>query len=160
MPRAYTADLRERVLLACGQGGLSRAAVAALFRVGESTVHRWLRAWREEGRREAKPHAGGPAAKLDEAARGKLRELVAEADDLTLGEYAARLAERAGPKVSAPTLCRTLKRLGLVRKKRPFGPPSRTAPTSPRLGRRGAPSWPRSIPTGSFSSTRVESTPA
>jgi transposase len=160
MPRAYTADLRGRVLLACGQGGLSRARVAALFRVGESTVHRWLRAWREEGRREAKPHAGGPAAKLDEAAQGKLRELVAEADDLTLGEYAARLAEQADLKVSAPTLCRALERLGLVRKKRRSGPPGRTARTSPRPARRGAPSWPGSGPSGSFSSTRAASTPA
>jgi transposase len=38
MPGAYSADLRERVLRACERGGLSRAAVAAMFAVGETTV--------------------------------------------------------------------------------------------------------------------------
>src|SRR4051812_4774573 len=40
MARAYTADLRERVPLACERGGLSRAGVAALSGVGESTLAR------------------------------------------------------------------------------------------------------------------------
>ena len=92
MPGACTADLRERVLLACGQGGLSRSATAALFRVGGSTVCRWPRAWRQEGRREAKPHAGGPAPRLGAAALGEqLEELVAGHNDRTLAEHAAVL---------------------------------------------------------------------
>jgi transposase len=61
MPGAYSADLRERVLRACERGGPGRAEVAAMFAVGETTVYRWLQAWRAEGRREARPHAGGPA---------------------------------------------------------------------------------------------------
>ena len=69
-----------------------------------------------------------------------------------------RLAERTGVKVSGPTLCRALRRLGLVRKK-PSGPRSRSGPSSPRSGRRGAPSWPRSTRAGSSSSTRAGSTP-
>src|SRR4051794_41789245 len=59
MARAYTAELRDRVLRACERGGLSRARVAALFGVGESTLYRWQQTWRGEGRREARPHAGG-----------------------------------------------------------------------------------------------------
>src|SRR3954449_3584135 len=61
MARAYTAELRDRVLRASERGGLSRARVAALFGVGESTLYRWRRTWQVEGRREAKPHARGPA---------------------------------------------------------------------------------------------------
>jgi transposase len=117
MPGAYSADLRERVLLACEHGRLSRAKLAALFRVGESTVHRWLQTWRMEGRREAKPHAGGPAPRLDAAALDQLRAIVAEANDRTLAEYAAALAERAGVTASGPTVCRALRKLGLPRKK-------------------------------------------
>jgi transposase len=160
MARPYSADLRERVLLACERGRLSRASIAAQFRIGEATVYRWLQEVRAEGRRAAKPHAGGPAARLDEAALGTLRALVQEANDLTLEEHAAQLAERAGPRVSAPTVCRALRRLGLVRKQRRSGRPSRTVPTSPRRARLGAPSWPRSIPPASSSSTRAASTPA
>ena len=117
MGRAYTAELRERVLLTCERGGLSRSRIAELFGVGESTLCRWRQAWRTEGRREAKPPAGGPAPRLDEAALGRLKELVAESNDRTLAEYAASLRERAGVEASGPTVCRALKKLALTRKK-------------------------------------------
>ena len=117
MAGAYSADLRERVLLLGARGRLSRAKIAALFQVAESTVYRWLQAWRSEGRGEAKPHAGGPAPRLDEAALAKLAAIVAEANDLTLAEYAARLLERTGVTASGPTVCRALQKLQLPRKK-------------------------------------------
>src|SRR3954468_5739340 len=123
MARAYTAELRDRVLRACERGGLSRARVAALFGVGESALYRWQQTWRAEGRRGgrarrgARPHAGGPAPRLDEAALDRLKELVAEANDRTLAEYAASLRERAGVEASGPTVCRALRKLGLTRKK-------------------------------------------
>jgi transposase len=119
MPGAYSADLRERVLLACEHGKLSRARIAEVFRVAESTVYRWLQTWRTEARREAKPHAGGPAPRLDAATLGKLETIVAEADDLGLAEYAARLSERTGVAASGPTVCRALRKLRLPRKKDP-----------------------------------------
>ena len=117
MPGAYSADLRQRVLLACEQGRLSRAKVARLFQVAESTVYRWQQTWRREGRRQAKPHAGGPAPRLDAQAMEKLRAMVADANDLSLAEYAARLSERANVTASGSTVCRALQKLGLPRKK-------------------------------------------
>jgi transposase len=157
MPRPYSTDLRERALRACERGRLSRARIAALFGVGESTLYRWQQHVRAEGRREAKPHRGGPAPRLDGKALDALRALVAAANALTLAEYAELLAERTGVRVSAPTLCQTLKRLGLVRKK-PSARPSRTGLASSPSGRHGAPSWPRSIPHASSFSTRAGST--
>ena len=121
MPEPYSGDLRERVLLACERGRLSRAKIAAVFQVAESTVYRWLQTWRAEGRCEAKPHAGGPAPRLDQAARETLAAIVAEANDLSLAEYAAKLLERAGVTASGPTVCRALQKLGLPRKKEPAG---------------------------------------
>ena len=121
MPLPYSGDLRERVLSACEHGRLSRAKIARLFQVAESTVYRWLQAWRREGRGAAKPHAGGPAPRLDEAALQKLAAIVAEANDLSLAEYAQRLHERTGVAVSGPTVCRALQKLGLRRKKEPAG---------------------------------------
>ncbi len=117
MAGAYSADLRERVLLACARGRLSRATIAALFQVAESTVYRWLQTWRREGRGAAKPHAGGPAPRLDETALDKLAAIVAEANDLSLAEYATKLLERTGVAASGPTVCRALHKLGLPRKK-------------------------------------------
>ena len=65
MPKPYSADLRERVLAACEPGEAGRAAVAQRFNVSGATGYNWLRQAREEGRRAAKPHAGGPAPKVD-----------------------------------------------------------------------------------------------
>ncbi len=132
MPGAYSADLRERVLLACEQGRLSRAKIARMFRVAESTVYRWLQTRRREGRCQAKPHAGGPAPRLDKAALEKLAAIVAEANDLSLAEYAAKLVERAGVTASGPTVCRALQKLGLPRKKDAAG--NRAGPARHRRG--------------------------
>ena len=152
MARAYTAELRERVLLACERGGLGRASVAVLFGVGESTLCRRRQAWRTEGRREAKPHAGGPAPRLDATALEALEALVAEGNDRTLAEYAAGLFERAGVKASGATVCRALKKLGLPRKKgaarRGAGPAGCRGGASRLAGRAGrgraaAPRFPR-----------------
>ena len=117
MPGPYSRDLRERVLLVCERGRLSRAKIAAVFQVAESTVYRWLQTWRREERREAKPHAGGPAPRLDAAALKELEAIVAEANDLSLAEYAAKLSDCTDVTVSGPTVCRALRKLGLPRKK-------------------------------------------
>ena len=117
MPGAYSADLRGRVLWVCECGKLSRAKIAALFQVGETTLYRWQQEWRTDGRREAKPHAGGPAPQLDATALDKLKDLVVASNDLTLAEPAAKLAEHVGVPVSGSTVCRALRKLGLPRKK-------------------------------------------
>ena len=132
MPEPYSGDLRERVLRACERGRLSRAKIAAVFQVAESTVYRWLQTWRAEGRCEAKPHAGGPAPRLEQAARETLAAIVAEANDLSLAEYAAKLLERAGVTASGPTVCRALQKLGLRRKKDAAG--GRAGPARYRRG--------------------------
>ena len=129
MPRAYSADLRERVLAAC-EAGEGSQAVARRYRVGERTLSGWLKAAREEGRRGPKPRRGGRAPVGGEGA--VLAELVAERNDATLAEYADRLAARTGVRRSLAAVCRALKALGLVRKKRRSGPPSRTARMSPQ----------------------------
>jgi transposase-like protein len=67
MPRPYSADLRERALRACARAEASRAEIARRFEVAEATLYGWLKQAREEGRREAKPHAGGPAPTIDAA---------------------------------------------------------------------------------------------
>ena len=121
MPKPYSSDLRERALQACARGKLSRAKIAALFQVAESTLYRWLETWRSEGRREAKPHGGGPEPRLDAAALDELKAIVAEVNDLSLAEYATKLQERTGVSASGPTVSRALQKLGLPRKKDPTG---------------------------------------
>jgi transposase len=115
LPRAYSADLRERVLAAC-EDGLSRADAAARFRVGARTVYRWLAEARDGGRRQAKPHAGGRRPVVA-GTEDVLHAMVTGANDATLAEQVEVYEARTGRKLSAATLCRAFRRLGLTRKK-------------------------------------------
>ena len=157
MPRPYSTDLRERVLVACERREGTREGIAGRFRVAASTVHLWLKQAREEARRAPKPPGRGRAPVG--GAGAALAELAAERNDATLAEYADLLAERTGVRRSPAAICRALKALGLTRKKRRSEPPSRTARTSPRRGRRGAGTSPGSTLAASSSSTRPASTP-
>ena len=138
MSRPYSADLRQRVLVACERHGGSRAEVARRFSVGVSTLHDWLRQAREEGRRVAKPARGGRPPLGGGEARAALERVLAERGDATLAELADGLAARTGRRWSPSALCRALKRLGWPRKKRRSGPPSRTVATSARNAPPGA----------------------
>jgi transposase len=129
MPQPYSADLRERILVAYEQGEGSQVAIARRFRVCPATVCNWIRQARQEGRRCPKPHRGGPAGRLGSRDLALLQGLVAEANDAYLDQYAERLFALTGKRVSRSVMCRTLQRLKLTVKKRPSGRPSRSGPT-------------------------------
>jgi transposase len=93
----------------------SRAELARRFRIGESTLYRWLEAEREEGRTTAKPHAGGPISRFD---AGLLRPLVNAAPDATLGELATRYTAETHAVISVSSVERLVQVLDLRRKKR------------------------------------------
>jgi transposase len=140
--KAYSQDLRERVVRACDEGRLTRQALADLFDVSTAWIRRLLQRRRETGSFAAKPHAGGPATKLGANQRRQLVELVAQQPDATLAELKARL----GAFVHLCTIHRALDRLGLSFKKKSSRRPNRTAPTS---GTSGPSGW-----AGSPASTR------
>lgn len=116
MSRAYSQDLRERVLDAAHQGH-TYGAVAARFAVGESTVRSWLRRERLTGSRTPRPHPGG-RSKLGAEGEEVLRALIDERNERTLAELAHGLRERTGIGVSVMAVWRACERLGLRRKKK------------------------------------------
>jgi len=122
MARAYSPDLRERVLAAAHEDTLSHGALAARFRVGESTVRGWLRRERTTGSAAAKPHAGGTPPAITGPGAGVLRDLVAEQNDRTLAELAAGYRARTGAAVGIMSVWRACRRLDLRRKKKEPGP--------------------------------------
>ena len=69
--RAYSMDLRERVVAACDEGLDTRAEVAERFSVSESWVRRLLQRRRETGSMAPKRHGGGqrPAFEAQHAVR-------------------------------------------------------------------------------------------
>jgi transposase len=111
MARAYSQDLRERVL-AAAEAGESVEEAAERFAVGRSTAYRWVTAAREEGRREAKRQGGGPRPVIRDEIATALVRLLEQDNRLTLAEYRARLAETAGVRVHLWTVGRALRRLG------------------------------------------------
>ncbi|HET6467135.1 MAG TPA: hypothetical protein VFG43_02040, partial [Geminicoccaceae bacterium] len=84
-----------------------RAAAGRRYRVGERTVYRWLAEARDEGRREAKPHAGGPRPRVA-GTEEVLHELATgpATRDATLAEQAELCEARTDRRLSAATLCR------------------------------------------------------
>jgi transposase len=83
MPRAYSGDMRQR-LIAEVESGASRRAAAEEFAVSASTAIIWVKCFRETGRCAAKPR-GGSISPLEEHA-DFLLSLIEKEPDLTLDE--------------------------------------------------------------------------
>jgi transposase len=65
MPRAYSTDLRQRVIAACESSDRTRREVAEQFQIGEATLYDWLQRWRKRGSVAPAPHGGGRTSALD-----------------------------------------------------------------------------------------------
>jgi len=114
--KAYSIDLRERVVAAVDRG-LPRAAVAETFGVSPATVKRWLRRRRQAGSLAPRPIPGRPArlgAALDAGLEAQLRAR----PDATVAEHRAAWERATGQAVSPTTLQRAIARRGWTRKKR------------------------------------------
>lgn len=135
MGRAYSQDLRERVMAAV-DSGTSAYAAASIFRVSVSYIYKVLGRWKKMGETSARPWAGGPKPKLaahDEA----LRARVMSKPDATLAELQAWLLAEHNVKVSIGCLWKRLRQLGLTLKKSRCVPPNKIALTSPRPAMNG-----------------------
>ena len=118
----YSLDLRREDVQACERPGQSQRAVAEFFGVSLSFVEGLLRRVRRGGELVPPRQRPGPRGRVDESVCQRLAHWQQQQPDLTLAELAelaARLQAEDRPAVSTPTLCRTLQRLGLRRKKRP-----------------------------------------
>ncbi len=112
--KAYSTDLRERVVAACDARDGTREQIAARFSVSVAWVGKLLRLRRDTGSPDPKPHGGGRHPAFDAAAGGRLREVVRADPDATLQE----LGQAAGVDCSPAAVFRALDRLGITRKKK------------------------------------------
>jgi len=116
--KAFSIDLRERIVKMYEAGKQSYNEVAELFDVSRSSVKRFLKQWRSTGAVSPKPAANGSRPFLDDAANSRLIELVREQTNSSQDDLRRLLAEETGILVSQPTISRTLKRLHITRKKK------------------------------------------
>lgn len=126
--KAYSMDLRERVVAAVDRKEGTWDAIAARLRVSRAWVGKLLRQRRRTGSIAPRPrHTGRPPA-LDAKGLGRLRAAVDADPDATPQE----LRRAARVTCSPSTVRRALGRMGYTRKKSRSARPSRTGPKSPR----------------------------
>ena len=119
--KAYSLDLRQRVLSAALRGDRTIPEVAELFGVSLTFVNKMLRLHRAGADLAPSPHGGGHTPRLGARHHRLLRAAVASNNDATLGELREHLAAKSRVSVSDSTVSRALKALGLPRKKKHEG---------------------------------------
>jgi transposase len=129
-------DLRTRIVESHEQEGQSYTQVAARFHVSRSSVKRLVKQWRNTGQVAAKPASNGSRPMLDASDEALLKMLIEQQGDRSQDELRDQIAAVTGKMVSQPTLCRTLQRVRVTRKKRPSERRNSSGPTSRKLARR------------------------
>ncbi len=120
--KAYSEDLRERVLRAIDQGR-PRAEIVQLFGVSLATIKRYLKQRRDQGHVRPKAIPGRPPKKRAKLEAGLEEQLHAQ-DDATLEQHCELWEQAHGEAVSRWTMSRAIAHLGWSRKK-PSGQKSR-----------------------------------
>lgn len=120
--KAYSLDLRTRVVDAVDRQIGTQQTLATLFSVSCTFIKKLLRQRRETGTLVPKPHGGGQIAKLKEEQRQQVQAYVlGTRNDATVSEVHTYVVTTLGQKVSRATVGRVLQRLDLPRKKNARG---------------------------------------
>jgi len=109
--KAYSEDLRRKVVEAVEQRGLGKSEATRSFGVSLSSVKRYVAKAREGTSLSPRKHPG-PRPKIDERARKLLEADVEKRPALTLRERCLFVERLAGIRVSESTLSRLLRRMG------------------------------------------------
>jgi len=116
--KAYSVDLRQKVIDAHNQQQRSQRQLAKRFRVSLSFVQNLLKRFKSDGTVEPRAHGGGQPAKLSLEQETVLASLVEEDNHAILVELCDRLEQRVGVRISRATMGRIVQKLKLTRKKK------------------------------------------
>jgi transposase len=122
--KAYSPDLREKVLRAVDQGK-ARREIVNVFGVSLATLKRYLKQRRERGNVLPKPIPGRPSKKFAPLEAGLVAQLKAHSD-ATLQEHCRLWEEAHAMRVSTSTMSRAIRRVGWTRKKKLWVPANAT----------------------------------
>ena len=112
MAKAYSYDLRQKVIKAIQLDGMKKTEAAQVFQLSRNTIDLWLKRQRETGDYQAKstrPHRTGE--KITDW--GSFAQFAQQHGDKTQAQMAAMWQEP----ISARSISRVLHNLGLSRKK-------------------------------------------
>ena len=132
--KAYSEDLRERVVRAVDQGR-PRAQIVQLFGVSRASIKRYLKQRRETGKLAPKPIPGRPPKKLAPLQAELVGQLQAH-NDVRLEDHCQLWEQTHGVQVSTATMSRAIKRVGWTRKKNRWQPVNAVKKTERASGSR------------------------
>ena len=117
--KAYSIDLREKIVQAYEQGDASVRKVASRFGVAKSFVQKLLLMKKNEGHVKPRPQGGSMKGELDGCC-AQLAAMVEQYPDRTLLEYCEYWGTTYDHWISTSTMCRGLQKQKLTLKKRRY----------------------------------------
>ena len=115
--RAYSIDLREKIIKLFEEGKISQRKLAKQFDVALSFIEKLIKQYRETGNFEPKKRTVQTPTKLNHEQLEVLEKLAEQNNDATLEELSQMLHEQTGVLISRVTVDRMLKKLNITFKK-------------------------------------------
>jgi transposase len=115
--KAYSLDLREKIVAAYAQGGRSQRQLAQQFGVALSFIEKLLKQQRETGSLAPKVRTQQTPTKLNDEQLQVLAQLVEVHNEATLDELRFQLEQKTGVLIGRSTVDRMLTKLKLTVKK-------------------------------------------
>jgi transposase len=138
MARAYSDDLRCKILQAYERGGVTLAELAERFDVSVAYTKKIHQQQLRTGQMKRAPQSRyGPVSRVTTGAEAYLQEQVRAIPDATLAELRQALWKAQQIRLSRSQLWRVLVRMGLRMKKNRSTPPSKRPKKAASGGRHG-----------------------
>jgi transposase len=119
--KAYSIDLREKVIQAVDDKKYTIQEIAELFKVSNRWIYKLIYQRQDTGSIAPLGHGGGRESKFQGESLKKLKKLVNSQPDITLQE----ILDQTGVDASIMAVHRALKKIGFRRKKNHSGHQSR-----------------------------------
>jgi putative transposase len=116
--KAYSLDLRQKIVDTYLEGGISQRQLAERFRVALSFVEKLLKQYRETGSIAPKIRFQQTPRKLNEQQLNILKEIVETNNDATLAEIRLQLEQKTGVLIGRSTVDRMLHMMEIRVKKK------------------------------------------
>lgn len=116
--KAYSLDLRQKIIDTYFEGGISQRQLAKRFRVALSFVEKLLKQYRETGSIAPKVRTQQTPTKLNAQQLSILKQIVSANQDATLSELRSHLEQKTGVLIGRTTVDRMLRMMDINVKKK------------------------------------------
>jgi putative transposase len=118
--KAYSLDLRQKIVNTYLEGRISQRQLAERFCVTLSFIEKLLKQYRETGNIAPKVRIQQTPPKLNEQQLNVLKEIVSANNDATLSEIREQLKDKTGVTIGISTVDRMLKMMEIRVKKKHY----------------------------------------